>query len=193
MVYGLPPEGMAFVATGGEVTTMNRGKFFGEVAIEQGHATRPQVLEALKEQYRLRCIEKRHLFLGEVMVQMRILTLDQLVRLMDLSMGYHEQPLEQRQKVFFGDVGVQKGYVTPVQLFRCLQQQRDEDMAGLPHRLIGEIMVDQGYLTVFELEDVISTMVELGYSDYKGEHADRALASGEPGHESPSVPRQEPS
>jgi hypothetical protein len=145
----------------------NRAKFFGEVAIEKGFATREQVLEALKEQYRLRCVEKRHLFLGEVMVHMAMITLEQLVELMDDSAGYHETPLEQRQKVFFGDVAVRKGYVTPHRLFQCLQQQRDEDASGFAHRLIGEIMLDNGYLTPGELQDVISTMVDVGYSDYR--------------------------
>lgn len=144
-----------------------RAKFFGEVAIEKGFASREQVLEALKEQYRLRCIEKRHLFLGEVMVHLGMITLEQLVELMDESAGYHETPLEQRQKVFFGDVAVRKGYVTPLRLFQCLQQQRDEDASGFAHRLIGEIMLDNGYLTAAELEDVISTMVDVGYSDYR--------------------------
>jgi hypothetical protein len=146
---------------------MERGKFFGEVAIERGYATREQVLDGLKEQYRLRCIEKRHLFLGEVMVELRFLRLEQLIELMDASAGYHETPLEQRQKVFFGDVAVQKGYVTPVQLFRCLQRQRDEDAAGLAHRLVGEIMLDLGYMTAAELALTICAMVDMGYSDYK--------------------------
>jgi hypothetical protein len=146
---------------------MERGKFFGEVAIERGYATREQVLFALKEQYRLRCAEKRHLFLGEVMVELHLLRLEQLIDLMDASAGYHETPLEQRQKVFFGDVAVQKGYVTPVQLFRCLQRQRDEDAAGLAHRLIGEIMLDLGYMTAEELALAIGVMVDQGYSDYR--------------------------
>lgn len=145
-------------------------KFFGEVAIDRGYATREQVLGALKEQYRLRCVEKRHLFLGEVMVSLGHLRLDQLVELMDASEGYHETPLEQRQKVFFGDVAVRKGFVTPTQLFRCLQRQRDEDAAGMAHRLIGEIMLDQGYITRAELEAVIAAMVEQGYSDYRSGH-----------------------
>jgi hypothetical protein len=144
-----------------------RAKFFGEVAIEKGYATREQVLEALKEQYRLRCMEKRHLFLGEVMVHLGMITLEHLIELMNESAGYHETPLEQRQKVFFGDVAVRKGYVSPLRLFQCLQLQRDEDAAGFPHRLIGEIMLDNGYLTPTELEDVISTMVEVGYADYR--------------------------
>ncbi|HZU98146.1 MAG TPA: hypothetical protein VFF73_15690 [Planctomycetota bacterium] len=144
-----------------------RAHFFGEVAIAKGFATQEQVLEALKEQYRLRCAEKRHLFLGEVMVHLGMISLDQLVELMDESAGYHETPTEQRQKVFFGDIAVRKGYVTPMRLFQCLQQQRDEDASGFAHRLIGEIMLDNGYLTPAELEEVISTVVELGYADYR--------------------------
>jgi hypothetical protein len=147
---------------------MERGKFFGEVAIEKGYTTRDNVLAALKEQYRLRCVEKKHELLGEVMVRLGMLTLERLVELVEASAGYHESPLEQRQKVFFGDVAVQKGYVTPSNLFRCLQLQRDETAAGKPHRLIGEIMLDQGHLTTPQLEHVISTMVELGYADYTG-------------------------
>jgi hypothetical protein len=167
---------------------MDRGKFFGEVAIEKGWVSSEQVIEALKEQYRLRCLEKRHLFLGEVLVQLGTITIEQLVELMDLSMGYHEQPTEQRQKVFFGDVAVRKGYISPVQLFRCLQLQRDEDMAGLAHRLIGEIMVDQGYLSPWELEDVISSMVDQGYSDYRGV----ADVADEDAPARPSVARRDP-
>lgn len=146
---------------------MERAKFFGEVAIERGYATRAQVVDALKEQYRQRCVEKKHLFLGEVMVEMGSLRPEQLLELVHDCGGYHETPLEQRQKVFFGDVAVKLGFVAPAQLFAALKQQRDEDVRGLPHRLVGEILLDLGHLTPQGCERVIATLVELGYSDYR--------------------------
>ncbi len=164
---------------------MDRAKFFGEVAIERNYATREQVLAALREQYRLRCVEKRNVFLGEVMVQLGMLKHEQLEALVHVCGGYHETPLEQRRKVFFGDVAVQMGFVSPVQLFNALKQQRDEDAHGQEHRLVGEILVDQGHLTAAQCELVIARMVEGGYSDYKtgltppdGEPIIRVLPAG---------------
>jgi hypothetical protein len=147
--------------------TKHGAQFFGEAAIERGYATRDQVVEALKEQYRLRCIEKRQRFLGEVMVESGVLSVEQFAELMNACRGYHETPLEQRQKVFFGDVAVQLGFISPGDLFRALQHQRDDDARGGPHRLVGEILLDDGFLTGTQVAKVISTVVEFGYSDYR--------------------------
>jgi CBS domain-containing protein len=131
---------------------------FGDLAFERGFASKHDLEHAAEEQRRRRKHGKRPL-LGEVLVELGRISLEQLFHLLDVGHGYRER--EQGDQVLFGDVAVRKGYVTPIQLFGCLQLQRDEDLSGMPHRPIGEILADQGYLAAWELEDVRVTLAEL--------------------------------
>ena len=58
----------------------------------------------------------------------------------------------------FGVVAVKCGFITPEQLIEAIQIQVYEDLEGAKHRLIGEILREKGYITEFQIDDVIDLM-----------------------------------
>jgi CBS domain-containing protein len=155
---------------------MEPTKDFATIALERGFVDNEQLLRALAEQKRLRAEEGLHLFLAEVFVRMQLLTFSALGSLLEAARGYREEPLTDRRNAKLGDLAVWKGYVTPLQLLFALQQQRDEDATGFPHRMVGEILVDRGWLAPWELEDLVVSLAELGYSSTRtGETPSEAI------------------
>ena len=58
-------------------------------------------------------------------------------------------------KETFGRAAVRLGFVTDTQVTRALSLQRDNGAAGLPHKLIGMIMLEIGALDTTELITVL--------------------------------------
>ena len=46
----------------------------------------------------------------------------------------------------FGEVAFEEGFVTTAELYEALQEQARLEVAGGPHRFIGEILVELGHL-----------------------------------------------
>ena len=51
-------------------------------------------------------------------------------------------------RVRFGEVAIELGYLSPEQLRRALVIQQQETVSTRPHRHIGRICVDEGYLSL---------------------------------------------
>ncbi|MBI3725627.1 CBS domain-containing protein [bacterium] len=79
---------------------------------------------------------------------------------------------------------MRKGYVAPIEVFHALVQQRDQEASGKERRLIGEVLVDRGWLSPWELEDVLVTAADLGYSNRTGETPSDAIPVGRRLHSS---------
>ena len=58
----------------------------------------------------------------------------------------------------FGQIAVEKGYVTPEQVKQAVSEQIDDDMANRPHRLIGRIFLDKGIMTPRQIETVLNEL-----------------------------------
>lgn len=58
----------------------------------------------------------------------------------------------------FGQVAVRKGYVTGQQVETALAHQRGLRERGAPHKLIGMILLEEGFLSNAQLIDVLKTM-----------------------------------
>jgi hypothetical protein len=58
----------------------------------------------------------------------------------------------------FGVMAVDLDYITADQLIKAMTIQLAENLNGTGHRLIGEILVDLGYLTLAEAADVLESM-----------------------------------
>ena len=58
----------------------------------------------------------------------------------------------------FGTVALEKGFVTGEQLEEAVKVQREQDMEGLEHRLIGSILYSLGYMTIPQVNEVIDTL-----------------------------------
>jgi len=56
----------------------------------------------------------------------------------------------------FGTSAVGKGFITFDQLMVALEIQEREDMEGKKHRLIGTILFDMGFVTLRQIEEVLT-------------------------------------
>ncbi len=55
----------------------------------------------------------------------------------------------------FGTIAVEKGFLTTEQLMEALSIQARENVETGNHRLIGQILVDLGYMTEDQIDDVL--------------------------------------
>jgi len=56
----------------------------------------------------------------------------------------------------FGQIAVEKGYVTADDVKKALSEQLDDDLADRPHRLIGRIFLDRGVMTPLQIDEVLN-------------------------------------
>ena len=55
----------------------------------------------------------------------------------------------------FGIIAIEKGFITPDNLIETLKIQVEEEINYKTHRLIGEILLDRGYITPAQIQDVL--------------------------------------
>lgn len=55
----------------------------------------------------------------------------------------------------FGQIAVERGYITPEQLKEALSEQVDNDLAGKPHRVLGDILFEKEWMTARQVESVL--------------------------------------
>ncbi len=62
----------------------------------------------------------------------------------------------------FGQLAVEKGYVTPEQVKEALSEQIDDNFANKPHRLIGRIFLDNETMTPEQIDEVLNELFKEG-------------------------------
>lgn len=60
----------------------------------------------------------------------------------------------------FGFMAVKKGFSTPEQVSKALEVQFDENVEEKKHRLIGEILVDMGFMDTSQVNEVLASMLK---------------------------------
>ena len=58
----------------------------------------------------------------------------------------------------FGIVAVKRGFISQEQLLEALKAQLAEDLKGIKHRLIGQILQAKNYLTLSQTDEVLMEM-----------------------------------
>ncbi len=58
----------------------------------------------------------------------------------------------------FGMIAVSKGYVTADQLKEALTEQADDNISDRPHRLIGRIFFERGWITDEQIDLVLNEL-----------------------------------
>ena len=66
-------------------------------------------------------------------------------------------PVEKLDKRF-GVTAVEKGFITSEQLFEAMKIQIAEDLKPIGHRLLGEILLDEGHITTEQINEVLEAM-----------------------------------
>ena len=55
----------------------------------------------------------------------------------------------------FGILAIEKGFITAENLIETLKIQVEEEVQYKTHRLIGEILLDKGYISPTQIQDVL--------------------------------------
>ncbi|MFH1349713.1 MAG: hypothetical protein ABII26_02135 [Pseudomonadota bacterium] len=63
-------------------------------------------------------------------------------------------------EIFFGTIAIKKGYVTGGQLGRAVTLQMREDIEGGQKRLLGEILIEMGYMSTDQVQDVLESQLK---------------------------------
>ena len=58
----------------------------------------------------------------------------------------------------FGIVAIENGFIETEQLLKAMEIQVFEGLEGAQHRLIGEILMEKGYITLDKIEEVLKLM-----------------------------------
>ncbi len=58
----------------------------------------------------------------------------------------------------FGVMAIEKGYITAEQLIEAMKIQIKEDLEGPGHRLLGEILRQEGFMTTMQVDEVLKSM-----------------------------------
>jgi hypothetical protein len=58
----------------------------------------------------------------------------------------------------FGTIAIEKGFITLDHLMEALEIQVTEDLEGIKHRFICQILLEKGYLTNIQINEVIKFM-----------------------------------
>ena len=61
----------------------------------------------------------------------------------------------------FGQIAVERGYVTADQLKEALAEQVDDDVSGRPHRLLGTIFLEKDWMTAQQVELTMNEMFRI--------------------------------
>jgi hypothetical protein len=58
----------------------------------------------------------------------------------------------------FGITAVEMSFITDTQLHEAMKIQLDEDLHGMEHRLIGQILLKRGYISSGQIIEVLKQM-----------------------------------
>jgi hypothetical protein len=58
----------------------------------------------------------------------------------------------------FGTIAVDKGYINDDQLIKALEIQAKKNVMEGKHRLLGQILLDEGLLTTAQVDEILDTM-----------------------------------
>ena len=66
--------------------------------------------------------------------------------------------LSQKYNPRFGQIAVEKKFVTSEQVKQALLEQIDDDLAQRPHRQLGMILLENGWMDVQQVEAVLNEL-----------------------------------
>ena len=67
--------------------------------------------------------------------------------------------LSQKYNPRFGQIAVEKGFVTSEQVKQALLEQIDDDLAQRPHRQLGMILLEKGWMNAQQVEAVLNELL----------------------------------
>ena len=120
---------------------------FAVLSMRKGYITEEHVIEALKIQVNENIENKTHRPIGQILLELGYMNKRQLKDVMDMF-------IEPR----FGDIAITKKFISANQLIQALSVQVREESKNGKHLLIGEILMDYGYMNPFQIRDTLDAM-----------------------------------
>lgn len=71
-----------------------------------------------------------------------------------------DRELSSKYCVRFAELAVKKGYVGPDKVKEAMSEQLDDDLKNRPHRLIGRILMDRGWMSPQQVETVLNELFQ---------------------------------
>ena len=71
-----------------------------------------------------------------------------------------DRELSEKYCVRFAEIAVKRGYVEPQRVKEALSEQLDDNLNSRPHRLIGRILLDKGWMTPQQIEAVLNELFQ---------------------------------
>ena len=85
---------------------------------------------------------------------------------------------EKKSDKTFGDIALERGFITKEQLDQALKIQTDEDIPEVGHRPIGRILLNEGFITLQQVGEVLKSLDKLHEEDTDKTFGDIALEKG---------------
>ena len=60
----------------------------------------------------------------------------------------------------FAEVAVKMDFINPEQAKEAISEQMDDNLSNKPHRLIGRILMDKGWMTPQQIDLVLTELLE---------------------------------
>jgi hypothetical protein len=71
-----------------------------------------------------------------------------------------EKELSEKYCPRFAKIASDKGFITSEQAKEALAEQMDDDLSNKPHRLIGRILLEKGWVTTHQIEIVLNELLK---------------------------------
>ncbi|WP_020678250.1 hypothetical protein [Geopsychrobacter electrodiphilus] len=65
----------------------------------------------------------------------------------------------------FGKIAVDRGYLLAEQLQQALREQVDDDLVERPHRVLGAICFDHGWMSPRQIDEVLNLMFKMSRTE----------------------------
>ena len=127
---------------------------FGMMAVKKGFVTPEDVVEALKIQESEECSAGQHRPIGRILSNEGHITLQQVGEVLR-SMGKMD---EKKVDKTFGDVAVEKGFITENQIEEALKIQTDDACSTGERRPVGRILINEGFMTLQQVGEVLKSL-----------------------------------
>ncbi len=120
---------------------------FAALCTKKGMINDEQIIEALKIQVRENIEKKKHRPIGEILMELGYMNKKQVDEILNLI-------IEPR----FGDIAISKRFISVNQLVHALSTQVKEESNKGRHRLVGEILVDHGYMSILQVQETLNAI-----------------------------------
>ena len=136
------------------MNTEEISKRYGVKSVERGFITLDQLLMAINIQIVENLEKGEHRLIGRILAELEIISPSSIM-MPDADEEVTSESIRKR----FGVIAIEKGFITAEQLIHAIEEQIKDELGQERHRLIGEILCENGYMTKPQCDEVL---MELG-------------------------------